>query len=74
MKWYERPWGVLLLLFVVLGPLGLPFLWRSSGFSRAAKVILTAAVILYPGWLLSLVGRMSQLSLEQVERLATMPS
>ena len=47
LKWYYRPAGVLFLLFVVLGPLGLPFLWRSPGFSRAMKVILTVLVIGY---------------------------
>lgn len=47
LKWYYRPAGVLLLLFVVLGPLGLPFLWRSPSFSRAMKVVLTVLVIGY---------------------------
>ena len=32
---------------VVLGPFGLPLLWRSSRFSRAAKVLLTALTAVY---------------------------
>jgi hypothetical protein len=47
LKWYYRPVGVLVLLFLVLGPLGLPFLWRSPSFSRAMKILLTALVIGY---------------------------
>ena len=47
LKWYYRPVWVLILLFVVLGPLGLPYLWRSPRFSRNGKVVLTLLVLLY---------------------------
>jgi hypothetical protein len=47
LKWYFRPVWVLVLLFVVLGPLGLPFLWRSPRFSRPLKAVLTVLVIAY---------------------------
>ena len=46
-RWYYRPWWVLLMLFVVLGPLGLPLLWKSPRFSRWSKIALTAAVAAY---------------------------
>lgn len=36
---------VYVMLFVVLGPLGLPFLFASRAFSRRAKVLLTAIVL-----------------------------
>ena len=45
--WYYRRWGVLLLLFVVLGPLGLPLLWKSPGFTRGWKIVLTALMVVY---------------------------
>ena len=48
-KWYYRPFSVLVLCFVVLGPLGLPYLWRSPRFSRGAKIFLTGCVIVYTG-------------------------
>jgi hypothetical protein len=51
-KWYYRPVWVLVLLFLVLGPLGLPYLWRSPRFSRGAKIALTAGVIAYTGMLI----------------------
>jgi len=46
-KWYYRPVWVLVLLFLVLGPFGLPYLWRSPRFSRRWKVVLTVLVITY---------------------------
>ncbi len=49
LTWYYRPVWVLVLLFLVLGPLALPYLWRSPGFSRRLKVVLTVLVIAYTG-------------------------
>ena len=37
-------WKVLALLFLVLGPLALPVLWKSPRFSRAGKSVLTILV------------------------------
>ena len=48
-KWYYRPFWVLVLCFVVLGPFGLPYLWRSPRFSRGAKIFLSGCVIVYTG-------------------------
>lgn len=42
----ERPGMVLVLLFLVLGPLALPVLWRSSKFSPAWKIALTILVVI----------------------------
>lgn len=47
MKWYHRPVWVLALLFVVLGPLGLPYLWQSPSFSRSAKIAFSVLVGVY---------------------------
>lgn len=51
-KWYLRPIGVVLLLFFVLGPLGLPLLYKSPEFSKASKIILTIVVIAYTFYLI----------------------
>ena len=48
-RWYHRPFWVVVLLFVVVGPFGLPLLWRSPNFSRAAKIVLTVAMVAYLG-------------------------
>jgi hypothetical protein len=51
-KWYLRPLGVFLLLFFVLGPFGLPFLYKSPKFSRRLKMVLTVVVIFYTTYLI----------------------
>lgn len=50
-KWYFKPWAVILLLFLVLGPFGLPLLYKSPRFHRTWKVILTILTILYTWYL-----------------------
>jgi len=51
-KWYLRPMGVVLLLFFVLGPFGLPLLFKSPKFSQKLKIVLTIVVILYTSYLI----------------------
>ncbi len=51
-KWYLRPIPVILLLFLVLGPFGLPLLYKSPQFSKTLKIILTIAVIIYTSYLI----------------------
>lgn len=46
-RWYYGIAAVLLALFVFLGPLALPLLWRSPRFNRAWKTALTLAVIIF---------------------------
>ena len=51
-KWYLRPISVVLLLFFVLGPFGLPLLYRSPKFNKTLKIILTVAVMIYTSYLI----------------------
>jgi hypothetical protein len=51
-NWYLRPISVVLLLFFILGPLGLPLLYKSPKFSKTLKIILTIAVIIYTSYLI----------------------
>jgi len=51
-KWYLNPISVVLLLFFVLGPLGLPLLYRSPKFSKTLKIILTIVVSGYTSYLI----------------------
>ncbi len=51
-KWYLRPISVILLLFFVLGPFGLPLLYKSPQFSKTLKIILTIAVMIYTSYLI----------------------
>ena len=50
-KWYLRPVAVILVLFLVLGPFGLPLLYKSPAFTRKWKMILTTLVIIYTVYL-----------------------
>ncbi len=50
-KWYLRPSAVILSLFFVLGPFGLPLLYRSPKFTRPIKIVLTLAVLIYTAYL-----------------------
>jgi hypothetical protein len=51
-KWYLRPLAVIVSLFFVLGPFGLPLLYRSPKFSRKMKILLTVAVVVYTFYLI----------------------
>jgi hypothetical protein len=43
-KLWDSPWVILPLLFLILGPLALPLLWRNRYFTNRWKVILTVVV------------------------------
>ena len=51
-KWYLNPLSVVLLLFFVLGPFGLPLLYKSPKFSKTLKIILTVVVVVYTSYLI----------------------
>jgi len=46
-RWYENLLVLLVLLFVVLGPLALPLVWRHPRLSRGMKVALTILTLAY---------------------------
>ncbi len=52
LKWYLRPTSIILLLFLVLGPLGLPLLYKSPEFTRKWKIALTILVVIYTSYLI----------------------
>jgi hypothetical protein len=69
-KWYLRPIGVVLLLFFVLGPFGLPLLYKSPKFSRKLKMALTVAVIIYTTYLIIVsleIGRKLYIQMEEYQ-------
>ena len=70
--WWESPWVVLPLLFLVLGPLALPLLWRSSQFTRPWKIALSIIVVgisLYVCWQIWYVMNRALAPLLQLEKL-----
>ena len=46
-KWYHNKVLVVLMLFLVLGPFGLPLLWKNPLFSKRWKWILTVLILVY---------------------------
>ena len=68
-RWYHSVWFVLLTLFVVAGPLGLPLLWSSPRFPRWAKWALTLAMIAYTWWLVVLLLRSVNVAFQHFNQL-----
>jgi hypothetical protein len=66
-RWYYRSWSVVFLLFFVLGPFGLPLLWRSRGFSRGMKIALTVTVMAYTALLVQTMLMAIRVAMEQME-------
>ena len=56
-KWYYNVWFVLVMLFLVVGPLGLPLVWKNPRFSRWVKIALTLVMVLYTVALIDLTIR-----------------
>jgi hypothetical protein len=65
--WYHRPWAVVVLLFLVLGPLGLPLLWRSPSFTRGWKIVLTVAMVVYTALLIESMIAAMRVAMEQMK-------
>ena len=65
-KWYHEPWVVLLLLFFVLGPFGLPLVYQSPKFNRGWKIILTLAMVAYTGYVIYATVKIVQLTLSSL--------
>jgi hypothetical protein len=70
-SWYYRPWAVVFLLFVVLGPLGLPLLWKSPSFSRGWKIVLTVAMVIYSALLVESLVVAARVVMEQMGLVAS---
>ncbi len=71
-KGYLRPIPVVLLLFFVLGPFGLPLVYKSPNFGKTSKIILTITVVLYTFYLIFVsleVGRELYTRMEEMQEL-----
>jgi len=45
--WYLQPVWIILLTFTVLGPFGLPLIWKTPKMSRGLKVVLTSITLAF---------------------------
>lgn len=68
-KWYHSRAWVVLMLFAVLGPFGLPLLWKSPRFSRLWKRILTALTLIYAALAVRILASAVTLSLRTLSSL-----
>ena len=71
LKWYYGVWPVLIGLFFLLGPLGLPLLWRSPYFPKWAKWILTSVVILLTVVFLMMMVKTVKFAVREAQELRT---
>ena len=68
-KWYYKPINVILALFLVLGPFGLPLLYKSPKFNNASKIILTILFIVYTLLLIYGTFEIGKFTYEKIEEL-----
>ena len=57
------------MLFFVLGPLGLPLVWKNPHFSRGVKIVLTLIMVVYTVWLVDLTVRMFRAVMQEMNHL-----
>ena len=68
-RWYHNIWFVLAMLFLVLGPFGLPLVWKNPNFSRTVKIVLTLLMVIYTIVLIDMTIRMAQVVSQRVNEL-----
>ncbi len=56
--WYHEPWVVILLIIFVLGPFGLPLVYKSPRFNFFWKIVITLAAMAYTAYLVLLTFQM----------------
>ena len=59
-RWYHNIWFALAMLFLVLGPFGLPLVWSNPRFARWAKWTLTIVMVGYTVGLIKVTIQMVQ--------------
>ena len=67
-KWHQNIWIVLVLLFFVLGPFGLPLVWKNPRFSRTVKAALSLAMVVYTVLLVNMTITMFQSVTKEVNQ------
>lgn len=70
-SWYYNTWFVLFMLFLVLGPFGLPLAWKHPRWPRSVKLALTVIVLGYTVWLLQVSLHTAQTVLQHFQQLET---
>ena len=67
-RWYYNIWFVLAMLLFVLGPLGLPLVWKNPRFNRGTKYALTGLMVIYTLFLIKLTAQLVRAVSQSVEQ------
>lgn len=68
-KWYYNVWFTLFMLFFIIGPFGLPLVWKNPHFSRRVKTVLTVIMAVYTVLLVDLTVRIYRSVIQQLDQL-----
>lgn len=68
-KWYHNIWLLLFMLFFVLGPLGLPMVWKNPRLSRGVKWLLTLSMVAYTILLIDMTIRAVRVAIDHINQL-----
>ena len=69
-KWYHQPIVIILLIFLALGPFGLPLAYRSPKFNTTWKIILTVLTLLFTFYLIWQTVVLVQIMMSWINQLA----
>ena len=68
LRWYQNIWLILFMLFFVVGPFGLPLVWKHPRLSQRAKIILTLIMVVYTVVLVELTMQAIRAVMGQVDQ------
>ena len=68
-RWHQNVWFVLFMLFFVIGPFGLPLVWKNPRFPRWVKVALTLAMVVYTVALIDVTVRAFRAVMQEMQAL-----
>ena len=67
--WYYHPVWILVLAFVVLGPLALFLVWKSPKMGRTWKILMAVLILAYTGYCAYFAYQLTSLELRQLNEL-----
>ena len=68
-RWYYNIWFVLFTLFFVLGPLGLPLVWKNPRLSRVVKITLTLVMVVFTWWAVAMGARIFHAAMNELDQI-----
>ena len=69
--WYYEPVWILVLAFIVIGPLALFLVWKTPKMGRVAKLVVTALIVLYTVYGAYYFYKLTAFEMKQLQELDT---